>query len=162
MHIEDPQAAVHFEEECLHYLEIFAEDELNNSIIDNETFNVDDTPPEIEKTVGTPNCGPYCVIPSYLDFGDMDIPMEYTLVPSNPNKPDVSGTVYKYMDEENVIFEIFINEQFNHTEFQLVFSEYKGDGIHSLPRNSKWKVGWMPGESTQEPLIGYNDGTLYV
>ncbi|HEC76438.1 MAG TPA: PKD domain-containing protein, partial [Thermoplasmatales archaeon] len=44
-----------FAEECVHYLEIYVEDNLGNSYTDNETFYVDDTTPEIIKTVGSPN-----------------------------------------------------------------------------------------------------------
>ena len=44
-----------FEEECKHYLEIKAKDKLGNTIIDNETFYVDETPPHITKIVGDPN-----------------------------------------------------------------------------------------------------------
>jgi uncharacterized repeat protein (TIGR01451 family) len=46
---------IRFYEECKHYLEIFAEDYLGNSIADNETFWVDDQPPNITKNVGDPN-----------------------------------------------------------------------------------------------------------
>ena len=44
-----------FEEECKHYLEIKAKDKLGNTIVDNETFYVDETPPHITKLVGDPN-----------------------------------------------------------------------------------------------------------
>ncbi|MBD3408186.1 MAG: DUF11 domain-containing protein, partial [Candidatus Lokiarchaeota archaeon] len=56
---------ISFEEECMHYLEIKAMDCLGNYVIDNETFYVDDTAPEIIKTVGDPQCmieeDVYCV-----------------------------------------------------------------------------------------------------
>jgi uncharacterized repeat protein (TIGR01451 family) len=57
---------ISFDEECMHYLEIRASDCLGNYVIDNETFYVDDTPPQITKTVGQPNCpipdtDDYCV-----------------------------------------------------------------------------------------------------
>jgi len=52
MTYEEP---ITFSEACTHYLEIKATDLLGNSIIDNETFYVDITPPSIEKTVGEPN-----------------------------------------------------------------------------------------------------------
>ena len=43
--------------ECIHYLEARAYDCLGNlGEIDNETFYVDETPPEIIKIVGDPNC----------------------------------------------------------------------------------------------------------
>jgi hypothetical protein len=42
--------------ECVHQLDIFAEDCLGNHAYHNETFYVDCTPPKINKTVGTPNC----------------------------------------------------------------------------------------------------------
>jgi uncharacterized repeat protein (TIGR01451 family) len=56
-----------FTEECMHYLEVMAGDCLNNTAYDNETFYVDETPPDIIKTVGDPNCicgvnpGDYCI-----------------------------------------------------------------------------------------------------
>jgi len=40
---------------CKHYLEIRATDLLGNAIIDNETFYLDDTPPDVTKVVGEPN-----------------------------------------------------------------------------------------------------------
>ncbi len=49
-----PHITYQFTEECKHYLEIYAEDWLGNSILDNETFWVDDQAPEINKTVGEP------------------------------------------------------------------------------------------------------------
>ena len=49
---------ISFNEECKHYLEIYAEDYIGNHIIDNETFYVDETPPQLQKIVGTPHCGP--------------------------------------------------------------------------------------------------------
>jgi len=44
-----------FQEECTHQLEIRAMDCLGNTATDLETFYVDDTPPELVKTVGIPN-----------------------------------------------------------------------------------------------------------
>ena len=41
---------IQFEEECIHYLWIEATDLLGNKFVDNETFYVDDTPPETIKT----------------------------------------------------------------------------------------------------------------
>ena len=46
---------VKFNEECKHYIKVVAKDRLGNTRIDNETFYVDDTPPQIIKTVGEPN-----------------------------------------------------------------------------------------------------------
>ncbi len=46
---------LYFNEPCTHYLLIRAVDLFGNEIVDNETFNVDDSPPEIVKTVGEPN-----------------------------------------------------------------------------------------------------------
>jgi len=40
--------------DCVHYLEIAAEDCLGNRVVDNETFYVDNTPPIINKTIGNP------------------------------------------------------------------------------------------------------------
>jgi len=51
-----PGAAIMFEEECKHYLEIRASDCLGNTVIDNETFYVDETPPNITKFVDEINC----------------------------------------------------------------------------------------------------------
>jgi len=45
-----------FTEECEHLLVVRAMDCLGNTAWDNETFYVDDSPPEIIKTVGEPNC----------------------------------------------------------------------------------------------------------
>jgi len=57
IYIEDPDGeTIYFDEECTHYLEIYASDLLGNDIIDNETFYVDETYPDIDKIVGTPNC----------------------------------------------------------------------------------------------------------
>ena len=54
---------VTFSEECEHWLNITAYDCLGHQVWDNETFFVDDSPPEIVKTVGEPNmsvgCGDY-------------------------------------------------------------------------------------------------------
>ncbi len=50
--------------EGVHYLEIIASDELGNTGYDNVTFIVDDTPPDINKTVGIPS-DPGC---SYNDW----------------------------------------------------------------------------------------------
>jgi len=44
-----------FQEECTHKLEIRAMDCLENTATDLETFYVDDTPPELVKTVGNPH-----------------------------------------------------------------------------------------------------------
>ena len=67
-----------FGEECMHYLEIVATDLLGNVEVDNETFFVDDTPPNITKKVGNPNIsinqpnmGPskaIVVMPTILDY----------------------------------------------------------------------------------------------
>jgi len=54
-----------FESECEHTLEIWAFDCLGHQVYDMETFYVDDTSPEIIKSVGEPNCyideDEYCV-----------------------------------------------------------------------------------------------------
>ena len=42
--------------ECNHTLDIVVIDDLGNMVWDNETFHVDDSPPEIVKVVGEPNC----------------------------------------------------------------------------------------------------------
>ena len=42
--------------ECVHKLDIFAEDCLGNHVYHNETFYVDCTPPKMTKDVYTPNC----------------------------------------------------------------------------------------------------------
>jgi len=53
---EEYEGPITFNEECMHYLEIMAKDCLNNTNIDNETFYVDETPPEISIIIGEPNC----------------------------------------------------------------------------------------------------------
>jgi len=55
---------ISFDEECKHYLLIRVRDCLGNEYIDNETFYVDETPPEIFKEVGEPNC----LIPGTEDY----------------------------------------------------------------------------------------------
>jgi len=45
---------IYLHEECVHYLNITAWDDLGNVIYDNETFYVDNTPPDINKTIGEP------------------------------------------------------------------------------------------------------------
>jgi hypothetical protein len=48
-------ANISFTEECMHYLELNATDCLGNSVLDNETFYVDETAPVINKIVGEPS-----------------------------------------------------------------------------------------------------------
>jgi len=56
-YIEDSEGeTIYFDEECTHYLEIYAVDLLGNDVLDNETFYVDETYPVINKLVGYPNC----------------------------------------------------------------------------------------------------------
>ena len=56
-------------DQCTHYLLIRSTDFLGNVIEDNETFHVDDTPPEIVKTVGDPNIQPQCIpLPDLEDY----------------------------------------------------------------------------------------------
>jgi len=69
----DYEEGISFDDECKHYLEIKAWDCLGNTDIDNETFYVDETPPDITKTVGQPNCpipgtDDYCVNTSTMIF----------------------------------------------------------------------------------------------
>ena len=46
---------INFAEECVHYLDLNVSDCLGNSFVDREIFYVDETAPEINKTVGEPS-----------------------------------------------------------------------------------------------------------
>jgi len=52
----DYNGVIKFTEECMHYLEVRGEDCIGNQAYDNETFYVDNSAPEITKTVGDPKC----------------------------------------------------------------------------------------------------------
>jgi len=82
----DWPTTIFFEEECTHVLTIEATDCLGNIATDVETFHVDDSAPELIKTVGLPNC------PNEIDCTDL-------VIPTDPAKMSVYwlGT-YAYLD----------------------------------------------------------------
>jgi len=68
------ESDIYIFEECLHYLHIKAVDQSNNTLFDNETFYVDDSPPTFNLTIGDPNCtimeNQYCLTTDTLISSD--------------------------------------------------------------------------------------------
>ena len=54
-----PGESIYLTNSCTHYLEIRLKDKVGNTIVDNETFYVDDTPPTSSKEIGEPSEGDY-------------------------------------------------------------------------------------------------------
>jgi len=63
------EGTLYLQGNCTHYLLIRARDWFGNEIVDNETFNVDNSAPEIVKTVGEPYVFPECIeMPDLMEF----------------------------------------------------------------------------------------------
>jgi hypothetical protein len=86
----------------------------------------------------------------------------FDLIPTQGQPGDLTtfptGEVHKYTDCEYLHFEVFIDGDYTHTEFQVIFAPEAGNGNDPMPEGSKWKVGWMEDGGQWYKRIGYNDG----
>jgi len=112
-----------FAEECKHYLEIKAVDKFGNTVVDNETFYVDDTYPVIVKTVGDPNCyiseDEYCVTTDTIitiDASDNGCCDDLTV------KYQINGSIWKTIQSlpYNFSFESECNHTLNITAYDCL------------------------------------------
>jgi len=159
-----------FGEECKHYLEIVATDKLGNTEIDNETFFVDDTPPEITKTVGDPNIQFfYWAInteaswPGHSSSEQQNFPADWVRWTATNTYKDIYGSPLTSWDENDFSkqeFNVIMTREFigDNVKWTVDYSGIEGHwstGVQVIICNETeplFNLGWAPGESTTDPI----------
>ena len=155
MTYEEP---ITFSEACTHYLEINATDLLGNSIIDNETFYVDITPPSIEKTVGEPS----------VAYGDAYYVTTSTQIVISAIDAGCNGGV----GLDSIQYRIWYNGWSDWVDYEAAIT-FTGECIHYLEikatdslgnvayDNETFSVDKNPPTSTSQ-LSGTKEGNVYT
>ena len=103
-YIDDTFTTVSFNEECEHKLFWFTKDKVcHNSGVFNETIYVDCSIPELEISVGEPNCSTECVeCDGFCITNETDITISAFDKPENNCSAGIEGIFWRYTYNENV------------------------------------------------------------